>query len=312
MMAKIVQGSGFKGVINYVLDKKEAQYLASKGLRTVDKSSMISSFITQSKLNPIAKPVAHISLDFSAQDKEKLTSRKMIEIAQEYMAKMGYGYTQVLMVRHFDREHPHMHLILNRIDFNGKRISDQNERLRSTQVCKELTRRHGLYMSSGKENVKQHRLREPDATRYRIYDALVKNIRLSASWTELESRLRADGVEIGYKTKGATSQVESVRFTANELTFNGSRVDKQFSYSKIDFALRQNNRAIQQRDSRIQQVQPQLLQQGFTPADSGGLLSGVGGLFDNLLSTNLANDPEEDEFRKRIQRKKKKKRGFGL
>lgn len=312
MIAKIVQGSGFKGVINYVLDKKEAQYLASKGLRTVDKNSMISSFITQSKLNPIAKPVAHISLDFSAQDQEKLTSSKMIEIAQEYMAKMGYGHTQVLMVRHFDREHPHMHLILNRIDFNGKRVSDQNERFRSTQVCKELTRRHGLYMSSGKENVKRNRLREPDATRYRIYDALVKNVRLSASWTELESRLRADGVEVGYKTKGATSQVEGIRFTANEFTFNGSRVDKQFSYSKIDFALHRNNRAIQQRNSRIQQVQPQLLQQGFTPADSGGLLSGVGGLFDNLLSTNLANDPEEDEFRRRMQRKKKKKRGFGL
>lgn len=311
-MAKIVQGGGFKGVINYVLDKKEAQYLASKGLRTVDKSSMISSFITQSKLNPIAKPVAHISLDFSAQDKEKLTNSKMIEIAQEYMAKMGYGNTQVLMVRHSDREHPHLHLILNRVDFNGKRISDQNERFRSTQVCKELTLKHELYMSSGKENVKRHRLREPDATKYRIYDALVKKVPLSASWEELESRLRAEGIEVGFKTKGSTSQIEGVRFTANDLTFNGSKVDKQFSYSKIDFFLRQNNRAEQQQDSRVQQVQSQPSQQGFIPTDSDGLLSGVGSLFDDLLTANPANDSEEDEFRRRMQRKKKKKRGFGL
>ena len=89
MMAKIVQGGGFKGVVNYVLDKKEAQYLASKGLRAADKNSLISSFITQSKLNPITKPVAHISLDFSVQDKEKLTNSKMIEIAEEYKTKMG-------------------------------------------------------------------------------------------------------------------------------------------------------------------------------------------------------------------------------
>lgn len=312
MMAKIVQGGGFKGVINYVLDKKEAQYLASKGLRTVDKSSMIGSFITQSKLNPITKPVAHSSLDFSAQDKEKLTSRKMIEIAQEYMAKMGYGNTQVLMVHHSDREHPHLHLILNRVDFNGKRISDQNERFRSTQVCKELTLKHELYMSSGKENVKRHRLREPAATKYRIYDALVKKVPLSTSWAELESRLRTEGIEVGLKTKGSTLQIEGVRFTANNLTFNGSKIDKQFSYSKIDFTLRQNNRAKQQPDSHVQQVQPQPSQQGFTPTDSDGLLSGIGSLFDDLLIANPANDPEEDQFRRRMQRKKKKKRGFGL
>lgn len=312
MMAKIVQGSGFKGVINYVLDKKEAQYLASKGLRTTDKNSMTSSFITQSKLNPIAKPVAHISLDFSAQDKEKLTSSKMVEIAQEYMAKMGYGNTQVLMVRHSDREHPHMHLILNRVDFTGKRISDQNERFRSTKICKELTLKHELYMSSGKENVKRHRLREPDATKYRIYDALVKKVPLSASWAELESRLRAEGIKVGFKTKGSTSQIEGVRFTANELTFNGSKVDKQFSYSKIDFALRQNNRAEQQQDSRVQQVQLQPQPQGFTPTDSDGLLGGIGNLFDDLLTANSANDSEEGDFRRRMQRKKKKKRGFGL
>lgn len=311
-MAKIVQGSGFKGVINYVLDKKEAQYLASKGLRTADKGSMVSSFITQSKLNPIAKPVAHISLDFSVQDKEKLTDSKMIEIVQEYMAKMRYGNTQVLMVRHSDREHPHMHLILNRVDFTGKRISDQNERFRSTQVCKELTLKHGLYMSSGKENVKRHRLRDPDATKYRIYDALVKNVQLSASWGELERKLKAEGIEVGFKTKGLTSLIEGVRFTANDLTFNGSKVDKQFSYSKIDFALQQNSRVEQQLNSRTQQTQQQSPQQGFIPIDSGSLLSSIGGLFDDLLTTNPANDPEEDEFRRRMKRKKKKKRGFGL
>lgn len=312
MMAKIVQGGGFKGVVNYVLDKKEAQYLASKGLRTADKDSLISSFITQSKLNPITKPVAHISLDFSAQDKEKLTNSKMIEIAQEYMAKMGYGNTQVLMVRHNDREHPHLHLILNRIDFNGKRISDQNERLRSTQVCKELTLKHGLYMSSGKENVKRHRLREPDATKYRIYDALVKNVPQSKSWGELERKLKAEGIEVGFKTKGSTSQIEGVRFTANNLTFNGSKVDKQFSYSKIDFALRQNNRMEQRQDFTIRQSPSQPPQQGFKQTDSGGFVSGSGGLFDSLFTPNPVHNPEEDEFRRRMQRKKKKKRGFSL
>ena len=135
MIAKIVQGRGFKGVVNYVLDKNKAELLAADGLRLNTKDSVVRSFIIQSSLNPIAKPVAHISLDFSAQDKEKLTNGKMIEIAKQYMAKMGYSNTQYLIARHNDTDHPHLHLILNRIDSDGKRISDQNERIRSTQVC---------------------------------------------------------------------------------------------------------------------------------------------------------------------------------
>jgi len=73
MIAKIVQGRGFKGVINYVLDKDKAQLIMADGVRLKNKESVISSFIAQSKMNPISKPVAHISLNFSAQDKNRLT-----------------------------------------------------------------------------------------------------------------------------------------------------------------------------------------------------------------------------------------------
>jgi len=178
-----------------------------------DKNSIIHSFETQTRLGKITKPVAHISLDFSAQDKAILSNEKMLEIADEYLKRMGYGNTQVLMVRHKDKEHPHVHLILNRIDFNGKRISDQNERLKNTRICKDLTLKYGLYMSSGKENVKRDRLQDPDKTKYMIYDSLVKNVPLSKSWNDLQQKLKADGIEVGFKTKGSTSQIEGVRFT---------------------------------------------------------------------------------------------------
>ncbi len=301
MMAKIVQGHSFSNAVNYVLNRKEAEIIATDGVRNIDKEAIIRSFETQAKLGRTAKPVAHISLDFSAQDREKMTNEKMVEIAQEYMKKMGYGNTQVLMVRHSDRNHPHVHLIMNRIDFDGKRISDRNEKIRNVKICKELTLKHGLYVSSGKENVNRERLREPDATKYKIHDALVVHVPESKSWAELERRLKSEGIELGFKTKGSTSQVEGVRFTMNNLSFNGSKVDKQFSYSKIDFALRQNNRAEQQHSIQpIQQAQPQ------TPQDNSSLGESLGGLFD-LPIINNGTDPEEDEFRRRMQRKPRKR-----
>ena len=151
MMAKIIQGRGFKGVIDYVLDKEKALFLFSNGVRTKNKESIINSFIAQSSMNPISKPVAHISLNFSVQDKDKLTDAVMAKIAVEYMKQMGYDNTQYIMVRHRDREHPHLHLVINRINYDGKRISDKNEKFRSTKVCMELTKKYGLYIVSSKE-----------------------------------------------------------------------------------------------------------------------------------------------------------------
>ena len=189
---------------------------------------------------------------------------------------------------------------MNRIDFNGKRISDQNERFRSTKICKEITIKHGLYVSSGNENVKREQLREPDATKYRIYDALCKHVPQSKSWQELRSRLRIDGIELGFKTKGSTDQIEGVRFTKNNLSFNGSKVDRQFSYSKIDYALRQNNRAERQSLPPVQQPQHRTEHH-----ESSTIGDSIGSLFDIPMLPN-GTDSEEEAFRKRMQRKKKK------
>lgn len=309
MMAKIVQGRGFKGVLNYVLDKNKAEILWADGLRLSDRTSVVQSFITQNRLNPISKPIAHISLDFSAQDRDRLTNQKMTEIAGEYLQKMGYGNTQVLIVRHNDTDHPHLHMVLNRIDNDGKRISDKNERIRSTKVCRELTIKHGLYFAKGKENVKEHRLREPDKTKYEIYNALKSILPMCKNWQELATILAKEGISIEFKTKGSTDKVEGVKFCKSGYSFSGSKVDKQFSFSKIDFVLRQNSRAEQQSVAPVQPRQP--IQSAPNHSASEQIESITSGLFDlPILPDGI--DSEEEAFRRQMQRKKKKNKGRSM
>lgn len=303
MMAKITKGSAFAGAVKYIFDpQKQTELLAAEGVRLKDVESVARSFEAQRQLNTrVTRPVGHISLDFSAQDREQLDNAKMVTIAREYMERMGIRETQFIIGRHHDREHPHIHLLYNRVDNNGCTISDRHDRVRSTKICRELTEKHGLYISSGKENVKRNRLREPDATKYHIYDALVRHVPQSASWEELQKRLRSEGIELGFKTKGSTSQVEGVRFTMNNLSFNGSKVDRQFSYAKIDYALRQNNRAEQQSLPPVQQPQHRPEHHESTTVGNS-----IGSLFDIPILPN-GTDPEEEAFRRQMQRKKKKK-----
>lgn len=304
-MAKIVKGRAFKGVIKYILDKqKDTQVLDADGLRLKSKASIIQSFITQASLNTrVAKPVCHISLDFSAQDKEMMSNQLMVQIARDYMEQMGIKNTQYIIARHFDKEHPHVHLVYNRIDNDGKTITDSNDRIRSEKICKKLTDKYGLYFSSGKENVKEHRLREPDKTKYEIYHTLEALVPKCKNWKQLISELQKAGVETEFKYKGNSDEVQGIKFRKNDYWFNGSKIDRQFSYSKIDYQLNQNNHR-----ENIQQTQSHSDNNavGSTIETVGSVL---GGLLD--IQPNNPYNEEEAEFQRQLRKKKKPTRRYG-
>lgn len=312
-MAKIVKGSNFKGVVDYILDKnKGAKTVACDGLFMENKDTIAMSFNVQSQMNiKVAKPVGHIALSFSKEDEQHLTDRAMVGIAIDYMERMGIRNTQFFIARHFDKEHPHVHIAYNRIDNDGNTISDRNERLRSTRICKELTLKYGLYMSNGKENVKRNRLKEPDKTKYELYDILKTEVGRCGNWNVLVANLKRQGVEVRFKHKGQTDEVQGVIFTKNGYQFNGSKVDRRFSYSKIDAVLQRN------RNEERMGLMPKgyVADMQNVPSDTtkGELFSGSLGLLNgNASSYNVADAEANQEMADILCRKKKRKRGMRL
>ena len=162
------------------------------------------------------------------------------------MEKMEIKDTQYIIGRHFDKEHPHVHIAFNRIDNNGKTISDRNDRFKSEKICKELTAKYGLYFANGKEKVKEYRLKEPDKTKYEIYQALKTEIARCKDWKNLLAHLKKQDIDVRFKFKSNSQEVQGIIFEKNGYHFNGSKVDRGFSYSKIDFALQQKNREQEQ------------------------------------------------------------------
>lgn len=306
MIAKIVKGAGAKGIVDYILDReKGASLIDHDGVLVSDSGSIARSFIAQSKLNPkVGKFIGHVSLSFSGQDLPRLTDELMVRISREYMQKMGISDTQYIIGRHHDKEHPHVHIAFNRIDNNGRTISDRNDRYRSERVCKELTRKYGLYFAEGKEQVNRHRLKEPDRTKYELYSLLKAEVGRCGDWDTLTANLRKLGVEVRFKYKGRTDEIQGVVFGKNGYSFNGSKIDRQFSYSKITAALDRNS---------PQERQAQSFRQGISPASGGGgeLISGSLGLLD-LIPSSCTETPEEAEFRRLMQRKRKKKKNKGF
>ena len=242
MTAKIVKGSSFSGAVGYMMSKKEkAEVLKAEGVLIEPKELTVKGFELQASLHPsVKKPVLHISLNFSEQDKSKLTNQKMVEIAETYMQQMDIKNTQYLIVRHHDTKHPHLHLCINRIDNDGKLISDKNEKYRTTKICRELTEKYGLYLAPGKENVNRERLIGYDKTKYEIYDALKRAIPKSKTWKELEKQLKKDGITFRFKMSGSTNKIQGIIFEKDGININGSKVDRECSYSKIDREIKDN------------------------------------------------------------------------
>ena len=306
MIAKIVKGSSFKGVVNYILDKeKDAKILICDGLFVENKNTIAMSFDAQSKMNPmVTKPVGHISLAFHKEDEHHLTDRAMAGIALEYLKEMGITDTQVLIVRHFDKEHPHVHIAFNRIANNGRTISDRNERIRSARICKELTKKYNLYFASGKERVKQHRLKEPDKTKYGLYSILKSEVSRCGDWQQLAANLEKQGVDMRFKYKGKSDEVQGVVFIMNGYSFSGSKIDRQFSYSKIDAALERNRRT-----ERMEMPPPSRHEElpTFQPESRGNddLYSGSIGLF---MPDNANAQADENYFEEQLKRRNKKKK----
>jgi len=310
MIAKIIKGSSFRGVVNYILDKgKDAKILACDGLFAEDKDTIAMSFEAQSKMNlRVMKPVGHISLAFHKEDEHRLTDRAMAGMALEYLKEMGITDTQILIVRHFDKEHPHVHIAFNRIANDGRTISDRNERIRSARICKELTRKYNLYFASGKERVKQHRLKEPDKTKYGLYSILKSEVSRCGNWRQLAANLEKQGVDMRFKYKGKSDEVQGVVFTMNGYSFSGSKIDRRFSYSKIDAALNTNRYNERQRvmsDQAIDKEQPMLQTSQFEPRGSDDLYSGSIGLF---MPDNTNAQADENYFEEELKRKNKKKK----
>ena len=197
MIAKIIKGADFGGVINYMLSKEKgkAKVLASNNIGFTNQNLCVHEFALQASMRPnVQKPVCHTILSFSANDANQLTDDVMIKIANEYLGKMGYGNTQSLIVRHSDRQHPHLHICINRIGNDGKTISDRNEKYRSTKICRELSERYGLTIGEGKKAVNRQQLRGEDKLRYEIFDAIKAVLPQSKNWKGFVAGLDKQGI----------------------------------------------------------------------------------------------------------------------
>ena len=313
MIGKQTKGTSFGGCIRYVLKEEKSKLLEAVGVDGTPEQ-MAEQFELQALLNDKVKNiVGHTSLNFSPEDGKRLKSDDalMLQIAHDYMKLMGIENTQYIIARHIDREHPHCHIVFNRVDNDGKTISDKNDFRRNEKACKMLTAKYRLYFANGKEHIKEERLRPYDRAKHEIYKALKEELPKVQNWTDLKDALADRDIDMKFKVSRTTREIQGVKFEYNGFSFSGSKVSREFSYLNIDNRLEQN----------AWESSFEYPKQGFTHNDEEVQQSVSHSETDSSISLGLLNGSssydataaEEAEFNRLMKKKKtKRKRGFHL
>ena len=316
MIGKLKKGSSFAGCIRYVTGKDEAKILASDGVLLGTNAEMTQSFELQRQLNlRIKKPVGHIALSFKPEDKPRLTDEFMAKIALEYMQMMGITKTQFIIVRHHNTDNPHCHIVYNRINNEGKLISDRNDYRRNEQVTKALKSKYGFTYGTDKSNTNTRKLRNAERAKYEIHNAVKGALNNSDSWQKFKSELAKRGIhlEFVYKDKERT-KVQGIRFCKDGYSFKGTQISRDYSFGKLNARLEGTENHVSARAISTQQYEQgsfkdELL--SFMSESSQNPWNGISsiGPFAPANAQTFEQFPEDESSKKK---KKKRRRGFSL
>ena len=316
MIGKLKKGTSFGGCIRYVTGKDEAKILASDGVLLGKNTEMAQSFELQRQLNPrIKKPVGHIALSFKPEDKPRLTDEFMAKIALEYMQMMGIKDTQFIIVRHHNTHNPHCHIVYNRINNEGKLISDRNDYRCNEQVTKALKSRYGLTYGTDKSKTNTRKLRNAERAKYEIHNAVKDALEVADSWQKFKNELAKRGVllELGYKDKERT-KVQGIRFCKDGYSFKGTQISRGYSFGKLNARFEGTENQVSARDNSARQYEQGCRKDEHLPSmsessqDPWNGISSIG-LFASANAQTFEPFPEDESAKKK---KKKRRKGFSL
>ena len=222
MIGKISIGKSFGGCIRYCLQDKPELSEEDKlrlgrqdGLVYKNRAEILSynkcfgnpkelirQFNDLRSLRPrLSQPVMHVTLNFDKSD--SLTQEKLRQISQDFAQEFGFVQNQWISIYHKDTHHPHVHIVANRIGFDGTCVSDSNSYKRIATISRNLEIKYGLKqvlspqkflsMKHRKEYGRTNRL---DARKLRLRENIGYCLLQSIDFAHFNRLLKQSGITI--------------------------------------------------------------------------------------------------------------------
>jgi len=275
MTGNQIKGKGFKGALRYNLEKvdKEVAVVLDHSFASISEKSILKEVQMIRVLRPnLQKYFYHTSINFPPS--EDLPNGKMKEIGQNYLEAMGFNQHQFIMFRHFDADHPHLHILVNRIGYDGNVISDSNDFARSEKVLRDLEIKHRLTQVVSSKVAHERAMTKNELEMMKrtntpsvkmklqvlVKDALKMRAGLSSKITteQFIQMLESKGVHLLFN-QASTGHISGISYSHQGLIVKGGKLGNDFKWnsikSNINYEQERDRGTIHQANARTRSLQ---------------------------------------------------------
>jgi len=147
MIANITQGSFLNGLLEYnnnKVEQEEATLFHTNIMNPSDKNTkrIFHSLIKNSKRKD---KIFHVSLNFLQKDFEHLGNDNLKLLADDYLKELGFPENHpFISYMHFDKKHPHIHIVTSKILEENKILNDKFIFRKSYRISRKLEEKYGI------------------------------------------------------------------------------------------------------------------------------------------------------------------------
>lgn len=247
MIGEVGTGASFYECIRYCLedkreltDEQKIEKSQIDGLQHKDRAEVLdynlcfgdakrlaSQFIQVSKLSSrVEKPVFHFSLRLATGD--VLTKEQWIEVGRQCAKEFGVHDNQCLIILHKDTKEPHIHIVANRVGFDGKVAKDTYSIKRMHALCRRLEKEFHLteVLSARAFLPKEQRdLPRHDSRKEKLKRDIQKTLEHATTFSGFEEKMKSLGYKV-IKGRGISFIDEKkVKIKGSEVGFSLSKIE---------------------------------------------------------------------------------------
>jgi hypothetical protein len=142
MIGKSGTGGSFRGLANYLEGEEKIAFKEVRNLAGDWKDHYVPMMEDTASLSRAEKPVYHLSVSYARADNP--SQEMMIQDADRLLEKMELDDHQAVIISHNDKQHPHLHLMVNRVHpEKGTAWNPWNDRQKYRRELREIEAERG-------------------------------------------------------------------------------------------------------------------------------------------------------------------------
>lgn len=240
MIAKLIKGKGFRGAVEYDLQPHKSLLLETN-MAGNNPRELAKEFGEVRKLRPnLSKAVCHVSL--SIHPTEALSDNQWCKAAQAWLSGMEFTDNQYIISRHTDAEHPHIHILVNRITLDGNVISDAHDYKRQEVIMRELEHSFGLCSVQSSQDVMRKTLSKGEVEqavrtnelpcKMQLQQTIDEVLQEHLTLNEFIVKLKKANIEVKLN-QSSTGTISGISFSKDNIAFKGSSLGKGYSWKAL-------------------------------------------------------------------------------